>query len=378
MPLKSFIILVATLVVHPVFMGAQDLESFFSDQLDSTFAENKEAIGILMHVESPDNGISWSKAVGLSDTLAKTQLTNEQPVLIASNTKPYIAATVLRLVELDAINLDQSIDKLLPDKLNTLFSTDGYQFENITIRHLLSHTSGIADYVDEAYFEIVGNNPRYNWTKQEQMQRSIDIGSPLFDPGTDYSYGDINYLLLTEIIEGQTKLPFYIAVNKLLKFEELNLNHTWFKDLEPYPKNTESMAHQYSETRNWNSNNLSPTWDIYGGGGIASTIKEGALFFQYLFEGKIIEDETILAEMYTYVLAKDKSQYCLGIQNMSFPTFTAYYHGGWWGTDIAYSPETNSSVAVYTLQKSKRGKFAMLSIDFMKKLATVKAESSNR
>ncbi len=353
----------------PYFANSQSVETYFQNQLDALYKQNEDAIGVLMHIESPDENLSWTSAVGFSNLESKTTLEKNQPILIASNTKPYVAAAILRLVEMKKITLEQPIKNLINEELNTLFSEDGYDFNQITVRHLLSHTSGIADYVDSTYFDFVDQNPSYTWKKEEQIQRALKIGNPLFEKGTDFKYGDINYLLLTEIIEKITGEPFYLAMRKLLKFKELKLNHTWFKDLEPYPEGTEPMAHQYAKKYDWDSYKLNPSWDLYGGGGLATTVKEAALFFQYLFEGKIIEDQSVLSEIYQFVLPKEKSNYCLGIRNISFPTFTAYYHGGWWGTDVAYSPETNSSVAVFTLQKAKRVDFARLSIDFMKKLA---------
>lgn len=361
------------ILLLPICMFAQ-LESYFQHQLDSLFDQNKDAVGVLMHVESPDQNLSFTSAVGFSDRDKTSSLSKEQPVLLASNTNPYVAVTIMRLVEMGKIELDQSINTLMSRKLNRLFSKDGYDLREISVRHLLSHTSGIADYVDDAYFDFVNENPLYDWKKKEQLQRSIDIGEPLFVPGTDFSYGDINYLLLTEIIERATAMPFCEAIKKLLKFEALKLNHTWFKNLEPYPQNTLSMSHQYSEKDQWDSYQINPSWDLYGGGGIAATVRDAALFFQYLFEGNIIENESLLKEVYQFVLPKEKSNYCLGFRNISFPTFTAYYHGGWWGTDIAYCPETNSTVASFTLQKSKRDKFAKLSIAFMKKLALEQTE----
>lgn len=72
--------------------------------------------------------------------------------------------------------------------------------------------------------------------------------------------------------------------------------------------------------------------------------------------------------MHSYVLPKEKSNYCLGISHFEFPEFTAYYHGGWWGSDVAYCPETNSTIAIFTLQKAKRGEFAKLSIEMLRYL----------
>ncbi|HAD80299.1 MAG TPA: serine hydrolase, partial [Flavobacteriaceae bacterium] len=44
-----------------------------------------------------------------------------------------------------------------------MLEKDGYDLNTITIKHLLSHTSGIQDYVDDAYFELVNQRPKYKW-----------------------------------------------------------------------------------------------------------------------------------------------------------------------------------------------------------------------
>jgi len=362
---KSIII---ALLMLPSLIYSQDLSITFQAQLDSLYRINQDAVGVLMHIESPDTKMSWSSAVGFNSKERSEVLNSDQPVLIASNTKPYVAAAILRLIELDKFELNSPIKKLIKRKSCKRLKKDGYDLDRITVKHLLSHTSGIADYVDDAYFQFVNDHPQHQWEKAAQIQRTVDIGETLFAPGKDFQYGDINYLLLTDIIEKQTKKPFYTAMRTLLKFDELGLTHTWFKDLDPYPKQTKALAHQYAEKYNWDSYDLNPSWDLYGGGGIATTVKEAALFMQCLFTGKIITDTALLKEMTTYVLPKEKSNYCLGINHFTFPTFSAYYHGGWWGTDVAYTPESNSSIAVFTLQKAKRGEFAKLSIEMMKML----------
>ncbi|PUV24585.1 serine hydrolase domain-containing protein [Sphingobacterium athyrii] len=331
------------------FIGFAQLLTVFKNTVDSIYDKNRDAIGVIVHVEAPKRNISWSYAKGIADTKTNKPLDYQQPVLIASNTKPYVAAAVLRLVEKRKITIDQPIKKLLTDKTRRLFEGDGYDLDAITVKHLLSHTSGIQDYVDEAYFEFVSLHPTYKWKKEEQIERSIEIGSPKA-VGQKFSYGDINYLLLTEIIEQKTHQPFYTAIRDLLKYQELNLTKTWFIDLEKYPSNTMPLAHQYADKYKWDSYDIDPSWDLYGGGGIATTAKESALFFQYLFEGKIIQNEQLLEAMHTYVLPSDQSKYCLGLYHFDMG-FNAYYHGGWWGTDVIYSPESNATITVFTLQK---------------------------
>lgn len=345
----------AILILLPFFSTAQNLKEEFNNLIDSVYQANKDAVGILIHVESPDHKLSWTQAVGFSDSSKNEVLQTNQPVLIASNTKTYVAAAIIRLVEENYFSLEHTIEHLLTEKTRKLMEQSNYKPSAITLRHLLSHTSGIKDYVNDAYFEMLLQNPKKVWTRDEQIKRAFDLGDPLSDPGKAFHYADINYLLLTEIIEQTTKIEFYTAIRQLLKYEELDLKNTWFKELENTPQNTAKFAHQYALDFTCDSYNIHPSWDLYGGGGIASTVEDAAKFYQYLFEGKIIKNEHLLKEMTSYVLPKDSSKYCLGVYHFNFG-YNLYYHGGWWGTDVNYSPETNTSVAIFTLNKEVRSK----------------------
>ncbi len=368
---SSFLIII---LLSPLLIFGQSLEAKFQKGLDSLFQQNEDAIGAIIHVEFPDKNISWTSVVGFSDKEKRTVLDQDQPVLIASNTKTYVAASIIRLIEMNHFKLEDKLEKLLSSKTLQLLKTTGYDVNKITVKHLLSHTSGIHDYVDDAYFEEVKKQPKRQWKKQEQIELSMSKGKPLVEAGEKFSYGDINYLLLTEIIEKVTEKSFYLAMRELLLFDELKITNTWFKDLEPMPNGTKPMAHQYAAKYNWDSYEINPSWDLYGGGGLASTAKESALFYQYLFEGKIIKDEKLLESMSTYVLPEAESKYCLGMFHFDFTT-DLFYHGGWWGTDVAYSPEANASVAMFTLEKEKRGLFAKYSKELLESLAEMSRDT---
>jgi D-alanyl-D-alanine carboxypeptidase len=240
--MKKLLILISLLLP---LLGSAQLQTVFQHKVDSIYEKHRDAIGIVVHVESPSQHISWSYAKGVADTQSNAVLDSKQPVLIASNTKPYVAATILRLAERGQINLEQPIQDLLSSTTRELFEAAGYDLDMITVKQLLSHTSGIRDYVDEDYFALVGRRPDHVWQKEEQMERAIETGAPQKN-GEKFSYGDINYLLLTEIIEQKTHQPFYVAMRELLKYKELGLNQTWFINLEDYPVQTLPLAHQYA------------------------------------------------------------------------------------------------------------------------------------
>lgn len=350
---------------------SQDLEGQFQHIIDSVYAENDSVVGMLFHIEAPDHQISWTSAVGLSEQGSNHLLTKEHPVLIASNTKTFVGAAILKLVEQGQIKLDQPIEQIIHKNSRKLLKQDGYNLKNITVRHLLSHTSGIADYVNDDYFEFVNTKPKYKWKRSEQIQLATEVGDPLYQPGTNYKYADINFLLLTEIIEQKTDQPFYTAIRTLLDYKKHGLESTWFINLEEQPNHTLKLAHQYWEKKNWDSYNINPSWDLYGGGGLASTTKDLALFFTHLFQGDIIQDKTLLKDMCTLVLPREKSIYALGVMNILFHGKEAYYHGGFWGSNVMYIPELNVTISAVTLKRDFKHLNPEISQQFVKLLESI-------
>jgi D-alanyl-D-alanine carboxypeptidase len=147
---------------------AQSVEKRLQKLIDSVYRANPSAIGIMVHLESPELGISWSGASGHSSKAAETELDPIQPALIASNMKTYVSAAILRLVEEGELSIHQSIDTLLTQKTKRLFESDGYNLGKIEVKHLLSHTSGILDYVSDDYIEFIDKNKTHQWTRDEQ------------------------------------------------------------------------------------------------------------------------------------------------------------------------------------------------------------------
>ncbi len=174
-------------------------------------------------------------------------------------------------------------------------------------------------------------------------------------PEDIFNYADANYLLSTEIIETVTKEPFYESIRELLKYEELGFSNTWFPTLETKSKQTKPLVHQYWGEKNWDSYNHDISWDLYGGGGIATTTKELAQFSYNLFNYKIIEDKNTLSQIYTPVETNDgkDNKYGLGLSIGDVEGFTSYGHGGFWGTVVLYFPEMDTSIAVFILERDK-------------------------
>ena len=358
---ENYIIL---LMVVVILIGCRTTDNkeesklFYSEcqtTIDSIFGANPESIGIMVHVESPVNNLSWSGCSGYSDIDGKIKLACDQPALIASTVKPYVSATILRLEEQKKLTIEDPIAIHLTDKTRKLFESDGYDLEAIKIKHLLGHVSGIADYVTMDYINEIQNDIQHRWTRDEQLSLAIHKGEFLGSPMDTFVYADTNYLLATEIIETVTELPFYSAMRKLLKYDELGFEDTWFPTLENPNLTTKPLVHQYWTLRGWDSYDMDPSFDLYGGGGIATTTKELAQFSYNLFQGNIIQDTTALNKIFTKLIPSNGKdyRYCLGLREGVSNGIKHYEHGGFWGTNVLYFPELEASIAVYVLEKDK-------------------------
>jgi D-alanyl-D-alanine carboxypeptidase len=350
---QALILASALLAVTPA--NAQFDKAGITALIDSFHHALPETKGIIVHVEAPGQKLSWSYATGASDTVSGHKLSAAQPVLTASNTKTYVAAAILRLQEMKKLTIEQSVDELLPSGSRELLRSDGYDLKAIRVKHLLSHSSGIDDYVNDAYFEEVDANRRKRWTREEQIKLAATVGKPLGAPGDTFKYADVNYLLLTEIIESKTGKAFPAAIRELLQYDRIGLAQTWFTTLEPEPEKHAPPAHQYWMKKHWDAQDFDPSWDLYGGGGIVATAGDMARFFQALFDRRIIKDSATLALMHRPVMQGDPHNYCLGIRVLSIGGYPAWYHGGFWGTDAAYFPDLDASIATIVLEKEQRG-----------------------
>jgi len=331
------------------------LETQFQNLIDSIYAANPASVGIMVHVEAPHQGISWSGASGHPGKDTRAALEADQPALIASNIKTYVSAAILKLVEEKKLSVEYPIKDFLTEKTRDLFENGGYDLDSIRIKHLLSHTSGIQNYANMDYIEFIDKNKSYRWTRDEQLERTISTGPPLGPPAKLFNYTDANYLLLTEIIENITQKPFYAAMRELLKYEESRLTHTWFPTLEEQPEGTKPLVHQYWGKYNWDSYDIDVSIDLYGGGGIACPPEDLAGFLYKLFNAEIIADTNVLNLIFTEIKTDEPppSPYYFGLWSYEYQGTKGYGHSGFWGTIAIYFPELDASIAIYILEKDQ-------------------------
>jgi len=308
--------------------------------LDSLVAANPSVPGIQLAVLDSARGLRWTGAAGLN-LRGGAPLGANQPVRIASTTKTYTAAAILRLAEQGKIDLDASIKQYLPDELTAVLVDDGYQVDSIKVRQVLSQTSGIFDYAfgeGSNFGEVALGDLHHRWTRLEQVQFAARAGDPVGPPGQQYHYSDTGYVLLGAIIEQVSGLSLAQAYRQLLKFDQLGVGSTYLESLEPTPGGIPERAHQYAG--DLDSFDADPSFDLFGGGGLVATPEDMAEFYHALLGGKIFDDPKTLETMLTVPAVNETGPraYALGIARVPIAGETCWGHGGFWGTLGAACP----------------------------------------
>ncbi|MEV0348616.1 serine hydrolase domain-containing protein [Nonomuraea sp. NPDC050680] len=275
-------------------------------------------------------------------TLGGRNLRPTDTFRIASLTKTFTAAVVLKLVEQHKLSLDDRIGKYLDASLVSRVNVaDGVSYgSRITIRQLLNHTAGLYDYAtDPRWQNDVFAHPHKSWTPRELVEWAITNGAPYSQPGAGYHYSDTGYVLAGFIIERVTGKPLAHAYRTLI-LDPLRMKDTY---LEHWEKTRGGpLSHPYWGTVDTFSFN--PTFDTFGGGGLVSTSADLTTFMRGLFGGTVFRDPTTLRTMLT-TTPQSGGTYGLGIQKGAGADGERFwFHNGAWGAFQMYSPARRISI----------------------------------
>lgn len=328
----------------------------FQQEFDSQVNENMPGILVSIITRDKNNYIEWSGASGLADVKNGVKLLPDQTFRIASVTKTFVATTILRLWEDGKLKLEDPISKFISEEHNKILTSGDYNPEEITIFHLLTHSSGLSEHTKSPKYEFKYLSLNNNWTRTEQLNDLVNFTKPVGKIGEKFSYSDTGYILLGEIIETITQKSLGEAIVEQLRLKKLGLNSIYMEDVKgEYSKN---RIHQY--LGNEDTYNINPTFDYYGGGGLLANTHDLCLFYQYLFENKVFRKKSTLEKMLSPVNYQNSQtlDYRIGIWKTEISGMTAYTHTGFWGTQVIYIPMIKTSIATNYSQRWSNSSFA--------------------
>lgn len=314
----------------------------------------------LLRVDSPTLGIAGEVAAGVAELATDEPIRPGSRFRIASVTKPFVAAAALRLVEEGRLSLADSVATLLSGDYDALLRDGGYATEAITLRHLLTHTSGIYDFAADAYGPAdpegfvarVAEDPSHRWTRFEQIRFAVTHGHPYGPPGSLFAYSDTGACLVGEILERVTGRSMGAAIRELVGYERLGVLHTWQESIEPEPADLPPLSHQYEGEID--VADMDPSVDLYGGGGLMSTCRDLTRFFRGLLGGAVFREPSTLATMTTTLEGVssspeagwqvDPSTAGMFLFRSEIGGETWWGHDGFWGTTALTCPSRDVTI----------------------------------
>ena len=281
-------------------------ESSTKKQLDAFFD----------HLEKHDMGFGsvsifsqemevYNRQIGFSDLERKKRNNKNTRFRIGSISKTFTAVAIFQMIEEDKLHLDTTLDLYFPAVKNS---------ENITIKHLLQHQSGI--------FNLTNDDTYPEWmllpTTNEKLLERISSYEPLFEAGEREEYSNSNYTLLAlimEKIDGDTYKN--IIQNRILT--PLKLKNTQASGSIKSHKNN---AKSYYKLQEWLQMPETDESILIGSGGMISTPSDLTVFFHSLFHGQLLTPETV--EM----MKPTDTIFGLGLFTIPFYEDISYGHSG--------------------------------------------------
>lgn len=325
-------------------MGTKIKEEFLKNAIEE-IGNKKGVFSAVLCVESGDNSFSWTGAAG--------DMQKDSQYFIASVTKLYVTAVVMGLIEEGRIELHDKISKYLTEELmEGLHVLKGVDYSNdITIKHLISNTSGIPDYFfhkqpdgkTSASELLDGKDGSWNLEKTIKLVKEL---TPNFIPGKKgkAEYSDTNYQLLGRLIEIITGKNIGEVFKEYI-FDELKLKHTYvYKD----SSDNKPVPFYYKSKKLWSPNYMV---SITPEGGIVSTAEESMFFLKEFFKGHFFPKEDIeKLKKWNFILPPPSLFfYGIGLEKLFIPRIVSPFKPitevvGFWGQTGSfawYNPDTD-------------------------------------
>ena len=294
---KVNIYLVAAVVMLLTACGRNERVTPLSEQIDSivgrVFPDSLPGAAVLV---MQGDSVLAQRCYGLADLETRQPVTPETNFCIASVSKQFAALALLQLVEQGKVSLD--------DPLRRFFgSWPSAVLDSVSVRHILSHTSGIPDARPRDDRDFV-----LHATDVASAQYIATLDSLRFQPGTKYEYINPTFQLIYQMIPAVTGVDFETYVHDHL-LKPAGMVHTaYFEAGRPIEK----MAHGYQ----WSDSlqryvefdyDEETFFATKADGGLYTSVSEFALWEKALREGKIVSDST-LRMAYTPVISISSNQ----------------------------------------------------------------------
>ena len=300
--------------------------------MDSSLAGALNGGVLVMHQGHP----IYSTVEGLANVRTKEKLRMDSPIQLASVSKMFTAVAILKLKEQGLVELDSAVQCYLPE----------WPYEDQTIRHLLTHRSGLPRYMAVADWywpdakKAMGNADVIDQFSQYEPQT-------FFTPDYGFNYCNSNYVVLAEIVSrvSDTRFPEFVEEHI---FCPLEMNHAFIYSKADSTLNPDVRGYKPGRKRYYEA------WQdyidgVWGDKNVYASLEDLRKFESALWGGKILS-EASLQEMWTPGSPQRQWNYGLGWRLKVKGSSILPYHFGWWrGFRTCYIHDQESGIGLIML-----------------------------
>lgn len=309
-----------------------DAKSVLTKMLDSASPDDAPGIAILV---AKDGNVVYRHGFGMADLANDVAITPNTKFRIGSITKQFAAAAILKLQEEGKLSVTDKLSKFFPD-----FPRG----DEVTIRQLLNHTSGIKSFTSNPDFMEKVTAP----ATTDQMIDSFKNEKFDFDPGTNMMYSNSGYFLVGAIIEKVSGKSFNDYLRDTF-FEPLGMHNTGVHTSTAIIKH-EATGYDYAGGKPTKALN----WDMSragAAGALYSTVEDLMRWNEGIFNGKILSEESLKAAFTPLNLDSDETPmmpYGYGWVIDEYRGVKTVSHGGGlpgWSAFLIRYPDQNTTIA---------------------------------
>ena len=327
----ALIILIDSSVVNAQNSNRTSIPAFVDSAVKDIF--KKQPVASITIGIKKDGKILFEKAYGLANVELNTPATVHSVYYLNSISKMFTAIAVLQLVEQGKLSLDDEIGKWLQgyDSVKT----------HLTIRQLLSHSSGLKDYEEQDWKD---NYKSFTLTTQQWMD--LAKKPPLaFQPGTSHGYSNAGFDILAMIVEKASaeQFPGYIKKHITQPAGLKETGHFLAQIIVPHQVSLyDVIQNKLYRADEWGN-------DAYGSGQIHSTIDDVLKFQDALNKNLLLKASSIQQMRQPLTINGQEYAYGFGTRIVKFPSHTGYGHTGSGGGSTSvlhYFPGDDLTIAV--------------------------------
>jgi D-alanyl-D-alanine carboxypeptidase len=224
---------------------------------------------------------------------------------------------------------------------------------------LLQHTSGIASHdtgshegTSTPFLAAAKARPDRRWSALDQIAFSVEHFAPLFPPGATLGYSDTGYVVVGQMIEAVSGGPLHTAVREHCRFDALGLHDTFWDRFEA-PTDPAPRARTYIGEEEWEVVDCSI--DLYGGGGLVSTVGDLTTWWRALFGGQVIAASALAMMLDPLVPSTESHGHAgLGVFRRYLAGRSWWTHSGYWGSIVLHDPEADLTITAFRNQAQVR------------------------